>query len=233
MSQPDTKRFCKLLNYSFQDESLLVTALTHRSANSSHNERLEFLGDSVLGLVISTVISEEFPAANEGELSRLRASLVKGATLSKIANELVLGDWILLGSGELKSGGFRRDSILADTLEAVFGAIYCDGGYEKARDVILHLYSSRLEKVDPANLRKDPKTELQEYLQSHGNALPEYRVVKTSGKAHLQTFQVECEITSFNIISLGEGLSRRKAEQNAAKLALDKINSDQKVSQRG
>lgn len=157
MSQPDTKRFCKLLNYSFQDESLLVTALTHRSANSSHNERLEFLGDSVLGLVISTVISEEFPAANEGELSRLRASLVKGATLSKIANELVLGDWILLGSGELKSGGFRRDSILADTLEAVFGAIYCDGGYEKARDVILHLYSSRLEKVDPANLRKDQK----------------------------------------------------------------------------
>lgn len=226
MLQTDTNRLYKVLDYSFKDESLLTTALTHRSANSTHNERFEFLGDAVLGLVITTYIYQNFPEANEGELSRLRASLVKGATLSKIAKEISLGDWLLLGSGELKSGGFRRDSILADALEAIFGSIYLDGGFESVQRVILRLFEPRLQDVDPASLRKDPKTELQEHLQAKGLSLPKYKVLKTSGKAHQQTFKVECDIQAYDFITTGEGLSRRKAEQDAAKRALDLIEKD-------
>lgn len=221
--QGDLKKFNKLIYYTFKDVALLTTALTHRSANNKHNERLEFLGDSVLGLIISTSIIEKFPQANEGELSRLRASLVKGTTLSEIANELSLGDWIYLGSGELKSGGFRRDSILADTLEAIFGAVYIDGGFSCAQDVILKLFSSRLENVDPLRLRKDPKTELQEHLQAQGKSLPEYQVLETTGKSHQQMFKVLCVINTYDLTTTGNGLSRRKAEQDAAKLALDEI----------
>lgn len=221
--QNSLEKFSKLINYHFNDESLLTTALTHRSANNNHNERLEFLGDAVLGLIISTAIIEKFPRANEGELSRLRASLVKGATLSEVAAELSLGDWIYLGSGELKSGGFRRESILADTLEAVFGAVYVDGGFNCAQDVVLNLFTSRLENVDPARLRKDPKTELQEYLQAQGKSLPEYEVLETLGKSHQQMFKVLCQISAYDLATTGNGLSRRKAEQDAAKLALDKI----------
>mgnify|MGYP001829194742 FL=1 len=211
------------LGYHFKDTTLLQTALTHRSAASRNNERMEFLGDAVLGYLISSELYQRFPTATEGVLSRLRASLVKGDTLADIATQLQFGDYLILGSGELKSGGFRRRSILADALEAVIGAIYLDSDIDTVRHHIIPFFKPRLEQCDPDAVIKDPKTRLQEYLQARGNALPEYTVLTISGEAHQQTFQVECRLSELDIVSIGEGSSRRKAEQQAAEQALEQI----------
>jgi len=190
--------------------------MTHRSARGVNNERLEFLGDSILGLVIARALYEKFPSATEGQLSRMRASLVKGDTLAKMAIELDLGECLFLGSGELKSGGFRRSSILEDAMEAVIGAVERDGGLQAAQNLVLHLYKQRLEQVDMEASSKDPKTRLQEYLQGQGKPLPVYEVVQISGDTHDQNFIVSCRIEGETKPVQGKGGSRRKAEQSAA-----------------
>jgi ribonuclease-3 len=207
---------CRQLGYRFNQGELLRQALTHRSYGGSNNERLEFLGDSVLNCVTATRLYHLYGKAAEGELSRMRAHLVKEATLSDIAVALKLGDYLLLGEGELKSGGFRRPSILADTLEAIFGAIYLDGGFAEIERVINTLYEPLVKTLDPKTLGKDPKTLLQEYLQGRKIALPQYNVVTITGEAHEQHFKVECIIPVLNVRALGEGGSRRSAEQAAA-----------------
>ncbi len=208
------------LGYSFEDESLLRTALTHRSYGMPHNERLEFLGDGVLDCVIAAVLYDRFPDLQEGELSRLRARLVCQDSLYQLAQALDLGKMLRLGEGEIKSGGHRRPSILADALEAVFGAIYLDGGFERAREVIARLYLPMLDGLLPGEMMKDAKTRLQEWLQGHRKALPQYQLVETSGAAHEQRFQVACVIESPPLRTVGTGTSRRLAEQAAAEEAL-------------
>lgn len=204
------------LGYAFNDPGLLDAAVTHRSAGSGNNERLEFLGDAVLGHVIAEWLYNACPDATEGQLSRLRATLVKRETLADIARGLALGDYLRLGSGELKSGGFRRDSILADALEAVLGGILLDGGFGTCRDCIHRLFAGRLDRLSETDELKDPKTRLQEYLQSRRLALPVYTMTRVSGKAHSQQFEVECRIEALDAVSNGLGGSRRKAEQSAA-----------------
>lgn len=209
------------LGHLFTDVTLLQRALTHRSHGSIHNERLEFLGDSVLNCAVASLLFERYDTLDEGDLSRLRANLVKQQSLYEIAQRLELSQCLRLGEGELKSGGFRRPSILADTLEALFGAIFLDAGFDTARSVICSLYVPILESVDPATLGKDAKTLLQEYLQSKKIMLPQYNVVATHGAAHNQEFEVECVIPKLEIQVLGTGKSRRAGEQVAAKLALE------------
>jgi len=209
------------LGYEFASRDLLQQALTHRSHSVTHNERLEFLGDSVLNCVVASLLFEKFAKIDEGDLSRLRANLVKQQSLYEIAQRLELSPHLRLGEGELKSGGFRRPSILADTVEALFGAIFLDGGFEAARRVIRALYLPVLETVDPRTLGKDSKTLLQEYLQGRKIALPVYTVVATHGAAHSQEFEVECAVPKLSIQVLGAGGSRRAAEQAAAKKALE------------
>ncbi|MEW6646950.1 MAG: ribonuclease III [Pseudomonadota bacterium] len=211
---------CRSLGYTFRDRSLLEAALTHRSVGSRNNERLEFLGDAVLSFAISAELYRRFSAVNEGTLSRLRASLVKGDTLALIALDLNLGEYLRLGSGELKSGGFRRESILADALEAIFGAVYLDSDIERARQLILALYEDRIEAVQPAANLKDPKTRLQEYLQARRLPLPTYNVIAMDGEAHEQTFTVTCAVEGLAEPTVASAASRRKAEQAAADLAL-------------
>ncbi|MEK6749112.1 MAG: ribonuclease III, partial [Pseudomonadota bacterium] len=206
----------KALGYRFQQADALELALTHRSSSSYHNERLEFLGDSVLNFVITDALYEQFATATEGELSRLRARLVKRETLAELARTLELGDLMRLGGGELKSGGFRRDSILADGMEALLGAIYKDGGIDAVRPVIKALYAQRLAQIDLTQPMKDPKTLVQEYLQARGHSVPEYTVVEVKGEVHDQHFTVECHIVALDIKTLGLGTSRRRAEQHAA-----------------
>jgi len=213
--------FCKRLGYSFIQPELLREALTHRSHSASHNERLEFLGDAVLNCAIAGLIYKFFPDLPEGHLSRLRANFVNQQALSDLALSLQMDKLIRLGEGELKSGGCHRPSILADALEAVLGAIYLDSNYAQAETVITTLYLPMMESIDLKTQGKDPKTLLQEFLQSQKLALPEYIVVTTTGKAHKQKFKVECVIPTFNIRTLGEGTSRRSAEQAAAKLAYE------------
>ncbi len=215
------RRFCKRLGYEFRDPALLERSLTHRSAHRDHNERLEFLGDAVLGFLIGEQLYQKFPEATEGQMTRLRASLVKGETLSRIALELELGDILNLGSGELKSGGFRRASILADALEAVIGAVYLDGGLEVTRERILALYQSRLSDLSLNTVRKDPKTRLQELLQSRKLALPVYEVVAVAGESHDQHFSVTCQVPDTELSARGEGRSRRAAEQKAAAAVME------------
>lgn len=219
----NTVKLCRALGYSFSNENLLQQALTHRSAARDNNERLEFLGDSILSFVISTEIYHRFPAIDEGTLSRLRASLVKGDTLAVLARDLELGDYLQLGPGELKSGGFRRGSILADALEALFGAIFLDSDIDAVKQVILSLYEERLQNADPAKAHKDPKTRLQEFLQSRSLALPEYEVTDIQGKAHEQRFTVSCTVANLSEPVVAEGSSRRKAEQAAAQQALQRL----------
>lgn len=209
------------LGYTFQDPGLLQQALTHRSHSSLHNERLEFLGDSILNCVVASVLYERFRNLDEGDLSRLRANLVKQQALFEIAQKLDLSQFLRLGEGELKSGGFRRPSILADTLEALLGAIFLDTGFDSARAVIRAFYIPLLDSVDPATLGKDAKTLLQEFLQAKRIALPTYNVVATHGAAHSQEFEVECLVPKLNVQVSGRGGSRRAAEQSAARLALD------------
>lgn len=213
------------LDYRFNDEALLETALTHRSVTQNNNERLEFLGDAVLGMVIAEELFKRFPKANEGELSRLRASLVKGVTLAEIARSFELGEVIRLGQGELKSGGFRRNSILADAFEAILGAIYLDGGFESCRKIILKHFSSRLDAVSPETAQKDPKTRLQEHLQATQQPLPNYDVVDIAGEAHAQTFTVECLVDGMAAVR-AKASSRRKAEQAAAEMILETLVND-------
>ena len=207
------------LGYSFAQASLLQRALTHRSHGVAHNERIEFLGDSVLNCCVAHELYRRFGELKEGELSRLRANLVRQETLAELAQELELGTYLRLGEGELKSGGFRRPSILADGLEALFGAVFLDGGFAAAQDVIRGLYAHLLEHLDPQAPGKDPKTLLQELLQARKIALPQYAVVSTQGAAHKQSFQVECQIPQLAIRTTGFGASRRIAEQEAAQLA--------------
>ena len=209
------------VGYEFKDSSLCELALTHRSCGKRNNERLEFLGDSILNFVIAEDLYARFPQAREGELSRLRAGQVKGETLAEIARELNFGDYLRLGSGELKSGGFRRDSILADSVEAVIGAVYLDSDMETARALVLGWYKERLEKINLKKSQKDSKTRLQEFLQSRRQPLPNYELVKVEGEAHEQTFYILCHVEMLPKATKGKGSSRREAEQEAARAAIE------------
>lgn len=219
------------IQYQFVQPALLEQAVTHRSHSAQHNERLEFLGDSVLNFVVAALLFSRFPQINEGDLSRLRANLVKQATLADIAQQLGLSDFLRLGEGELKSGGFRRPSILADALEAVFGAVYLDGGFTAAQAVIDQLFTALVAQIDPKALGKDPKTLLQELLQGQRLSLPVYRVLATHGAAHDQIFDVACTIEALSIQVQASGHSRRVAEQAAALQAIELVN--QKMPLRG
>ena len=210
----------KRLTYSFINGSLLTQALTHRSYNAVNNERLEFLGDGALNFIVANQLYQRFPKLAEGDLSRLRAQLVKEVTLSELALNLELGELLKLGEGELKSAGWRRPSILADALEAVIGAAYLDGGFTAAETIVLALYTEKLDTIDPKVIDKDPKSLLQELLQSRKIAIPDYIVTHTEGEAHAQKFIVECTVLKLNIRTVGEGTSRRIAEQQAAQIAL-------------
>jgi ribonuclease-3 len=216
-------RLQRRLGYQFHDMELLDLALTHRSHGNHNNERLEFLGDSIVNMVIAEHLYHEFIKAREGQLSRLRARMVKGMTLAEIGREFHLGDYLRMGSGELKSGGFRRDSILADTVESIIGAIYIDSDFHTCRARILEWFSQRLDRLDLQDTQKDPKTRLQEYLQSRQFALPCYEVISVEGAAHAQTFHVECLMQSLNQKTTGVGGSRRIAEQQAARNALQTL----------
>ena len=209
----------RIIHYTFDDSTSMVMALTHRSYSAQHNERLEFLGDSVLSFLIAEELYKRFPRIDEGDLSRLRAQLVKESSLSGIATSIGLGDFIRLGEGELKSAGWRRPSILADTFEAIIGAIYFDGGIEPTHQFILRFFEKQLNEIDPKLIQKDPKTLLQELLQSKKSDLPIYSVVSIEGEAHSQTFTIECIIKKSNIKTQGIGNSRRIAEQEAASKA--------------
>jgi len=215
----------KSLNYEFEDDGLLRQALTHRSASGPDNERLEFLGDSVLQVTISELVFRARAEADEGQLSRLRSSLVKDTTLAEIASEIGIGEHIILGPGERKTGGHRRASILADALEALFGAVFLDRGIAAAAKVIHSAFAERISDIpDEAELR-DPKSQLQELLQSRKLALPNYRLENTSGKAHKQTFSVSCSIPQLDASTPGTGSTRRDAEQEAARVMLDLVAS--------
>lgn len=218
-------RLQEALGHRFARPDLLAQSLTHRSHSSPHNERLEFLGDSVLNCVVAALLFERFPGLREGDLSRQRANLVRQNALADIAQSLDLGNRLRLGEGELKSGGDRRPSILADALEAVIGAVFLDAGFEAARAVVMRLYRPLLERIDPTASGKDPKTELQELLQARKLPLPSYSLMHTHGEAHAQTFEVECAIPALGIRAAGSGSSRRSAEQAAAKAAVAKVSA--------
>jgi len=213
------------IGYQFNDADLIHLALTHRSAAGKHNERLEFLGDSILSFVIADDLYHRFPKVNEGDMSRMRATLVRGHTLAELGREFELGDYLKLGPGELKSGGFRRDSILADAVEAIIGAVYLDSDTEVVRGIILSWYKSRLDAIQPGVSQKDPKTRLQEFLQGRRNPLPVYTVTNIKGEAHNQEFTVECEVAGVDKPVIGKGTSRRKAEQAAAETALEQLSN--------
>ena len=210
----------KKINYTFKDAALLERALTHRSKSSNHNERLEFLGDSILNYVISAELFRIFPGLSEGGMTRIRATMVRKESLSRYARELDIGKFLLLGSGEMRSGGYDRDSILADALEAVFGAVYVDRGIEQARKVILDLYRSSLESTDPNADLKDAKTRLQEYLQKKAQSIPKYEILEVGGDQHQQEFVVQCVVPGLSDPIVGKGSNRRQAEQQAASRAL-------------
>lgn len=222
----DLDRLSRRLNYQFKQKALLKQALTHCSVGSENYERFEFLGDSILSFVIAHELFCKFPLQSEGKLSRLRSYLVRGDMLVELAKEIDLGDFLYLGQGELKSGGFRRASILSDALEAVFAAVFLDGGIEWAQQVILHLYRSRLEDPNLNDCLKDAKTQLQEYLQSLKIALPEYQLTKVEGDEHEQIFYITCSIPGIKQQTGGYGSNRRKAEQLAATEMLTHLRSN-------
>jgi ribonuclease-3 len=215
----------KNLGYQFEDIEILELALSHRSCGSRNNERLEFLGDSILNHIIAAELFQKFPESREGELSRMRASLVKGETLAEVGRELELGLVVRLGPGEMKSGGRHRDSILADTLEAVVGAMLLETGPEICRERVLSLFAARLDRLSPKDLPKDAKTRLQEFLQGRGKSLPEYLLISVEGEDHCQQFAVSCKLQEYQMNMKGEGSSRRRAEQEAARLALLELDS--------
>ncbi|MER2493132.1 ribonuclease III [Catenovulum sediminis] len=218
------ERLSKTLGYTFNDINLLEQALTHRSAKSVHNERLEFLGDSVLSFVIAEKLYAQFPKCKEGDLSRMRSTLVRGETLVELAQNFKISDYLVLGPGELKSGGHRRNSILEDAVEAIIGAVYLDSNMDTIKDLILTWYRSRLETLKPGQSQKDAKTQLQEWLQGRKQELPVYQVEEITGKDHKQTFTVSCIIDDESS-TLGKGSSRRKAEQEAARAMLNQLTS--------
>ncbi|HNW78053.1 MAG TPA: ribonuclease III [Candidatus Competibacteraceae bacterium] len=218
---PSLAPLCAVLGYRFQRLELLEEALTHRSFAARNNERLEFLGDALLNLAVAEYLFQQYPKASEGELSRLRASLVRAETLAELARSLKLGDWLRLGPGELKSGGSRRESILSDTVEAIVGATYLDGGFEACRALVLNLYGDSLARLNSASELKDPKTRLQEYLQARQLGLPVYNVLEIRGEPHAQSFMVECVIGNCRATAVGG--SRRKAEQEAARQVLEQM----------
>lgn len=211
------------LGYAFADPELLRTAITHRSHGTPHNERLEFIGDSVLNCAIALELYRRFPQLAEGEMSRLRANLVCQESLHQIADTLAVGDHLRLGEGELKSGGHRRPSILADAVEALIGAVHLDAGFVAASELVGRLYADRLAAIVPGQQIKDPKTRLQEHLQGRRLALPRYELLATSGEAHAQNFRVRCEIPALHLNAEGCGASRRAAEQMAAEKALEQL----------
>ncbi|EER46630.1 ribonuclease III [Actinobacillus minor] len=217
------ERLQKKLGYQFETLDYLTQALTHRSAASKNNERLEFLGDSILNFTIGKALYDKFPKADEGELSRMRAALVREQTLAVIARQFELGEYLKLGAGELKSGGFRRESILSDCVEAIIAAIYLDKGMEPAMERIYAWYETFLAEITPGEAQKDPKTRLQEFLQGRKLPLPEYEVIDIKGEAHNQTFKVTCKVQGIEEIFTGQGTSRRKAEQNVAEKVLTQI----------
>ncbi|TXS95514.1 ribonuclease III [Parahaliea maris] len=218
-------RLEKRLGYQFRDRELLQLALTHRSAGNRNNERLEFLGDSIVNHVIAEALYHRFPEVREGEMSRMRASLVKGDTLARVAKELEFGECLKLGAGERKSGGHRRGSILADAFEAVAGAILLDSDVDTCRRFLLEHFESRLADLDQGDAGKDAKTRLQEFLQGRGNPLPVYELLNVEGEDHQQHFEVSCRLQRPRLSVQGEGSSRRKAEQAAAATALERLNA--------
>ena len=211
----------RALDYSFRDKVLLETALTHRSVGQRNNERLEYLGDALLGFIIAEALYKQFPSTLEGDLTRLRASLVKGEALAKQAKNLDIGQYIILGGGELKSGGWRRKSILANTFEALIGALYLDSDFETCRNKVLAIFAPLLNSVTPETLNKDPKTQLQEYLQANKHNLPNYKVITEEGEAHAKKFFISCEIDELGVNVNAEGRSKRAAEQAAAQEVLN------------
>ncbi|MCR3755954.1 MAG: RNase III [Sodalis sp. Psp] len=213
-------RLQKKLGYTFQQNELLLQALTHRSASSKHNERLEFLGDSILSYVIANALYQLFPCVDEGDMSRMRATLVRGNTLAEMAREFKLGECLRLGQGELKNGGYRRESILADTVEALIGGVFLDSDIQTVEKLILDWYSMRLKEISPGDKQKDPKTRLQEYLQGRHLPLPTYAMVQMNGETHDQEFTIYCQVSGLAQLVIGKGSSRRKAEQAAAEQAL-------------
>lgn len=224
--KPD--ELCKKLGLSFNNRGLLTTALTHRSAGSKNNERLEFLGDAILGFVIAQQLYEMFPEASEGVLSRMRASLVNQGSLADLARLHDLGDYLHLGAGELKSGGFRRDSILSDALEAIIGALFKDQGIRVCQQWIMNLFDDKLKNASLNNWQKDPKTQLQELMQSKKMELPEYTLINMSGLPHEQIFKVKCTVPLLNDACFGTGATRKRAEQDAAEQILNLL---QKINQ--
>jgi ribonuclease-3 len=221
--KPNLSALEKIIGYQFSNQDLLKQALTHRSAYHIHNERLEFLGDAILGSVIANTLYIKFPKADEGQLSRLRAFLVKGKALAELAQGLDLGEYLTLGSGELKSGGFRRASILSDAFEAIIGAVMLDSDYKQTENYILNLYQEKLKEMSINMASKDPKTTLQEWLQSRGHKTPEYEVTSSTGKDHAKLYWIECKVEYESVCLTGQGASRKKAEQDAASKVLDKI----------
>jgi ribonuclease-3 len=216
----DLHKLYQKIGYHFKDAHLLEAALSHRSIGDDNYERLEFLGDSALNFIITAELFCRYPKTHEGELSRFRASLVNGISLAALAQEFKLGDYLRLGLGELRSGGFQRRSILADALEAIIGAIYLDAGFMACQQIVLNWFSTRLNNVSTLTIPKDPKTQLQEYLQAHKMALPNYKVISVKGEAHSQIFHIQCTIDEVEHKTEGRDSSRRAAEQQAAKKML-------------
>lgn len=216
-------RLSKVINYRFNKADLLELALSHRSVGKYNNERLEFLGDSIVNFIIAQALFNKEEHATEGDLSRMRASLVKGDTLAEIAKEFQLGDYLKLGQGEIKSGGHKRASILAGALESLIGAIYLDSDFETCQQIVLAWFKERLKSTVTETIVKDPKTQLQEYLQAMKVDVPEYKLINTAGAAHKQLFYVECIIERLKKSVTAEGLSRRKAEQNAAQTMMKEL----------
>ncbi|MBR38397.1 ribonuclease III [Idiomarina baltica] len=223
LPKPPLTQLEQIIGYRFERQSLLKQALTHRSAHANHNERLEFLGDSILGVVIAEALFSRFPKVAEGDLSRMRAAIVCGRSLARLGKKKGLGDYLSLGQGELKSGGYRRESILADAMEAIIGAIFLDSDMDTVKQVVLGWFEEQLETIKPGASQKDPKTRLQEWLQARQRPLPKYDVVATQGQAHNQQFTVTCTIEGLPEPLLGTGTSRRKAEQAAATSALEQL----------
>lgn len=218
------QRLQQRLGYTFQDQKLLLLALTHRSAGAQNNERLEFLGDSILNFLIGEALFRQFTEAREGQLSRLRSMMVKGKTLAEIGREFNVGECLILGEGEMKSGGHTRDSILADTVEAIIGAIYTEAGLDQCRTRVLAWFASRLQSLSLVEVDKDAKTRLQEYMQAHQQPLPEYVLIETSGEAHAQRFTIECRVALHQKRARAQASSRREAEKQAAADVLRALN---------
>lgn len=222
-AQVKLRELSRKLGYEFNSLEWLSLALTHRSQNAKNNERLEFLGDSLVNFMVADILFHQFTKLPEGDLSRIRAHLVKGETLAEIGREYELSQYLILGPGELKSGGYRRSSIIADAVEAIIAAIYKDGGLEKSRAFVERIYARRLEALDPKKVGKDPKTRLQELLQAQQQPLPEYSIISVNGAAHAQDFTIACYVAKLNTKFEATDTSRRKAEQKAAEYALDAL----------